>query len=217
MINCLSVVFLFQDWFGREIRAFMGDSLYDTASTKGEKTKYRLAASVKDLMDTAAVETITVRQICERAGVSRQTFYRNFLDKYDLINWYFDKILLESFRQMGSGRTIHESLVRKFTYIQKEHTFFAVGFRGDEQNNLKEHDFEMIYEFYCNLIRKKSGTDPDKRTKALLEMYCQASVYMTVKWVLEDVLISPEELAQLMVDAMPQRLITIFRELNILN
>ena len=28
-------------------------------------------------------------------------FYRNFQDKYDLINWYFDKILLESFEHMG--------------------------------------------------------------------------------------------------------------------
>lgn len=64
----------------------MGDSLYDTASTKGEQTKYRLAEAIKGLMDTTAVEMITVRQ-------------------------------------MGSGRTVHESLVRKFTYIQKEHTF----------------------------------------------------------------------------------------------
>ena len=31
----------------------------------------------------------------EELGVTRQTFYRNFQDKYDLINWYFDKILIE--------------------------------------------------------------------------------------------------------------------------
>lgn len=30
--------------------------------------------------------------------------YRNFKDKYDLINWYFDKILLESFEHMGEGK-----------------------------------------------------------------------------------------------------------------
>ena len=37
-------------------------------------------------MKTTPVEEITVRQICEICGVTRQTFYRNFLDKYDLIN-----------------------------------------------------------------------------------------------------------------------------------
>lgn len=188
-----------------------------TSFTGSEKTKYRLAEAVKSLMDSASVEAITVRQICEKAGVSRQTFYRNFLDKYDLINWYFDKILMESFRQMGSGRTVYESLVRKFTYIAQEHTFFDVGFRNDDQNNLKEHDFAMIFDFYCRLIREKSGADPDKRTKALLEMYCQASVYMTVKWVMENLPYSPKELAALMMEAMPRRLIKLFQDYRILD
>ena len=67
------------------------------SAPKGEKTKYRLAESMKECMKTTPVEEITVRQICEICGVTRQTFYRNFLDKYDLINWYFDKIIYHFF------------------------------------------------------------------------------------------------------------------------
>ena len=70
---------------------------------KGEKTKYRLAAAMKECMKTTPVDAITVRQITERCGVTRQTFYRNFLDKYDLINWYFDKLLARSFEHMDAG------------------------------------------------------------------------------------------------------------------
>ena len=40
-----------------------------------------------------------------------------------LVNWYFDKILLESFEHMGEGETIYEGLVKKFQYIQKEKIF----------------------------------------------------------------------------------------------
>lgn len=68
---------------------------------------------------------ITVKEIVETCGLTRQTFYRNFQDKYDLINWYFDKILLESFEHMGEGRTVYESLVNKFEYIQMEQLFFG--------------------------------------------------------------------------------------------
>ena len=50
------------------------------SAPKGEKTKYRLAESMKECMKTTPVEEITVRQICEICGVTRQTFYRNFLD-----------------------------------------------------------------------------------------------------------------------------------------
>ena len=54
--------------------------------TKQEKTKYKLANSIKECMKTAPVDKITVKNIVEGCGVTRQTFYRNFLDKYDLIN-----------------------------------------------------------------------------------------------------------------------------------
>ena len=57
-------------------------------NVKGEKTKYRLAQSMKECMKTTTVDNITVKQITENCGLTRQTFYRNFMDKFDLINWY---------------------------------------------------------------------------------------------------------------------------------
>ena len=72
--------------------------------TKGEKTKYRLARAMKECMKSTLVENITVKQITEECGLTRQTFYINFLDKFDLINWYFDKLLVKSFEHMGQGK-----------------------------------------------------------------------------------------------------------------
>ena len=125
-----------------------------------ERTKYELADAMKRCMKTAPVEKITVKEIVEACGVTRQTFYRNFQDKYDLINWYFDKLLTKSFEHMGRGKTVYDALVKKFTYIQEEQTFFAAAFRYDEQNSLRQHDFELILEFYENLICEKSGKKP---------------------------------------------------------
>ncbi len=183
---------------------------------KSEHTKLMFASSIKECMKTTSVENITIKQIVDTCNSTRQTFYRNFKDKYDLINWYFDRILLESFAEMGSGTTIYEGLVKKFNYIKKESIFFAVGFRSDDANALKQHDFEMIFQFYIDLIEEKSHQVPSKEITDLLEMYCQSSVYMTVKWVLEDMPISPEKLAKLMIDAMPPKLIDLFNKLEIL-
>ncbi len=178
--------------------------------------KYKLAEAVKNCMKTAPVESITVKQIVEECGVSRQTFYRNFIDKYDLINWYFDRLLEDSFRELGSGKTLRAGLIRKFKFIKEERVFFQAAFKVDEQNNLKEHDFFMIYEFYCRLIREKTGELPDLKTRKLLEMYCQASIYMTVQWVLKGMREPEENLADLMIEAMPPHLEKTFRELGIL-
>ena len=80
---------------------------------------------MKELLVHTPVDKITVKQIVDQCDVTRPTFYRHFKDKYDLINWYFDKILLESFEHMGEGRTVYESLVNKFEYFRWSNCFFG--------------------------------------------------------------------------------------------
>lgn len=182
-----------------------------------EKTKYRLARALKECMETTSVDDITVTQIAGTCRITRQTFYRNFRDKNDLINWYFDKLLLESFAQMGNGNTIYEGLKKKFEYILQEQIFFAAAFRSDDKNSLKEHDFELILQFYADLIRLKTGKKPTEEILFQLELYCRGSIYMTVEWVLSANKCSPSRMARLLTDAMPCKLSSLFLELNLLN
>ena len=183
---------------------------------KRDKMKYRLADAMKSCMGKMSVEKITVKEIVDACGTTRQTFYRNFQDKYDLINWYFDKILLESYEHMGQGKTIYEGLVRKFQYIEQESAFFRAAFRTDEQNCLKEHDFELILQFYTDKIQEKTQRPVSGHEKFLLEMYCQGSIYMTVQWVLGKIKSTPESMARSLVDAMPGELTETFKQLNLL-
>lgn len=181
-----------------------------------EKTRYRLAEALKECMETTSVDNITVTQIAGTCGITRQTFYRNFQDKYDLINWYFDKLLLESFAQLGNGKTIYEGLKKKFEYILREQIFFAAAFHSDDKNSLKEHDFELILQFYADLIREKTDKKPTEEIMFQLELYCRGSIYMTVEWVLSANKCAPDRMAQLLVDAMPRKLSELFSRLHIL-
>ena len=183
---------------------------------KQEKTRYKLAASMKECMKSAPVDKITVKEIVEGCGVTRQTFYRNFLDKYDLINWYFDKLVLQSFEQIGMGHTVGESLTQKFEFIVNEKVFFTEAFRSDDRNSLKEHDFELILQFYTDLLARKDSRALDQELHFLLEMYCQGSVYMTVKWVLGGMKDSPQAMSAKLVDAMPPKLANVFERLKLL-
>jgi len=189
------------------------------ATSKSGKVdvRFRLADALEDCMREAPLEKITVRQITDRCGVSRQTFYRNSTDKYDLINWYFDELLIKAFEHMGHGNTAYDSLVHKFTYIQNEKFFFRAAFKNDSQNNLRDHDIQMIEDFYKKLIAGKFGVFPEDQFGGLLEMYCVASVHMTQQWVFKGCKASPEDMAELMIEAMPPRLSKLFSELGILD
>lgn len=180
---------------------------------KQEKTRYKLAMAVKECMKITPVDKITVKDIVEGAGVARQTFYRNFLDKYDLINWYFDKLVLACFEEIGVSHTVEESLTQKFRFIREEKAFFMGAFRSDGQNSVKEHDFALILDFYQELIVKKTGREPDIRF--LLEMYCQGSVYMAAKWILGGMEEAPEHMARKLVEAMPAKLEQVFENMGL--
>ena len=177
--------------------------------------KYRLAEAMKTCMRTMPVEKITVKEIVQECGTTRQTFYRYFLDKYDLINWYFDKILLESFEHMGEGTTVYEGLCKKFQYIEEEKLFFKAAFRNDQQNCLREHDFRLILAFYTRQIEEKTKEPISENLRFLLEMYCQGSIYMTVQWVLGERKSTPQEMAKALVSAMPSELYDGMKQLNL--
>ncbi len=49
--------------------------------TKGEKTKYRLAQSMKECIKTTTVENITVKQITEKCG-----YQTDFLPEFSWTN-----------------------------------------------------------------------------------------------------------------------------------
>lgn len=171
-----------------------------------EKMKYKLARAAKELMAFTSVDRITVKQIVERCGVTRQTFYRNFKDKYDLINWYFDKLAIVSFRQMGVSLTLREGLIKKFEFIKGERCFFTAAFKSEDHNSLLQHDFDFIYQFYTDIIKKKFKKEIPSDIRFLLEMYCRGSIAMTVQWVTEGMKRSTEEMAELLTRALPPEL-----------
>ena len=181
-----------------------------------ETIKYKLATAMKECMKSASVEKITVTEIVETCGVTRQTFYRNFKDKYDLINWYFDKILLESFEHMGEGKTVYEGLVNKFHYIQQEKLFFKAAFKNDDQNCLRDHDFQLICAFYTEQLETRMACRLSRQLQFQLEMYCQGSIYMTVQWVLGNHKATPETLARFLSESMPAELRDVFKERGLL-
>ena len=73
-----------------------------------DRTKERLAQGIKTLMVHKPLDKITVKEIVDQSELTRQTFYRYFQDKYDLVNWYFDKLAQQSIKQMGVSLTLEE-------------------------------------------------------------------------------------------------------------
>jgi AcrR family transcriptional regulator len=169
-----------------------------------ERTRYTLANSIKELMRNIPLDKISVREIVENCGTTRQTFYRNFKDKYDLVNWYFDKIVQKTIKQMGLSLSLEEGLTKKFELIQEDKYFFMSAFSSSDLNNLFHYDYCCIYEFYKEVAIAKGPLTEE--IIFLLEFYCRSSMDITADWARKGMKTPPATMARLLVEAMPPRL-----------
>lgn len=64
-----------------------------------QRTRQLLQQAMMDLLQAKRLETITVKDIAQRATVNRVTFYAHFKDKYDLL----DSVLREGVREALAG------------------------------------------------------------------------------------------------------------------
>ncbi|WKY44721.1 TetR/AcrR family transcriptional regulator C-terminal domain-containing protein [Eubacteriaceae bacterium ES2] len=171
-----------------------------------DRTKEKLAKSIKALMVYKPLDKITVKEIVDHSELTRQTFYRYFQDKYHLVNWYFDKLAQQSIKQMGVSLTLEEGLTQKFTFVRNEKTFFTAAFKSSDCNSIYDYDLQLITGFYTDLIIKKTGQPIADDDLFLLDMYCQGSMDMTYKWVLDGMTMDPNEFAKLLIKAIPDKL-----------
>ena len=68
-----------------------------------------LADSFRELACQGPIEKITIKEITDRAGVIRPTFYNHFQDKYELLEWIINQDLIEPMKPfIRSGLTTQE-------------------------------------------------------------------------------------------------------------
>jgi AcrR family transcriptional regulator len=113
-----------------------------TVDLRVRRTRKLLMQALIDLTIEKGFSAITVQEIAERAMVNRATFYRHYLDKYDLLDQYMNEVyeLTASQEKLSSAQTQDVGsdnspvgLVRMLEHVQRHGDFYCVmlGAKGD--------------------------------------------------------------------------------------
>lgn len=91
-------------------------ALHDSISETDDRdiSKVRLLNALAELLKEEPMRSISVSDICARAGVSRQTFYRHFENKFAIAQWYWLQLAQRTTMRVGRDLTWHESLSRGY-------------------------------------------------------------------------------------------------------
>ena len=160
-----------------------------------------IASALLELCETKSLEALTVKQILEKSGVSRQTFYNHFIDKNDLIQYVYKEKIIPDFHDNNMNISFYDSLVIAFENIKKYHHFMKQACLMEGQNCLKDYIFNHCKEFDLKWHQELYGDDPmPESLRFATEYHATASSSMTLSWILSDMPVSCEEIAKMITE-----------------
>lgn len=89
------------------------------------ESKRQLAGALEQLMEQKPLDQVRVSEIVALAGVSKQTFYHHFTDKYHLMEYCFRDMFSQQFDRMATLAPFGECYLDFLTQCRQRKTFFA--------------------------------------------------------------------------------------------
>ena len=117
------------------------------------KTKWKLAEALKKLMKEKSLHKITIQDIVEESGLTRQSFYYHFHDICEIIEWICKNTLLE--KCDVEEKTPDCWIYTLFENAHADRNFYR----------------KVIQEFGRELLEKAVITDVEERMKRMLSVY----------------------------------------------
>lgn len=161
------------------------------------KTKQKLSAALVGLLQEKAFSEITPAQVCEKAGINRSTFYRNYKNTTQLKTEMENKILagVQWSGKRMDGAEGQKNILNQLNYLRENRELFmalsSTGFREDIFDKIRDRAIVLALEDYPTYQSKISRNDYDN-----LCTYCVCGVVgLTCNWFMGGMIQNPEILA----------------------
>ena len=160
-----------------------------------------LAESFKELALKQPIEKITIKEITDKAGVIRPTFYNHFQDKYELLEWIIMTQIIEPIGPLLQNGMVHEALLLMFTSIEKEREFYIKACKLEGQNSFDSIVKDCIKKVILAVIEEQvtgKKTPHEWLTpEHLAEYYSQSMCFVAISWIKSNMSIPAKEVADI--------------------
>ena len=165
------------------------------------EVKVLLSESFKELVLEKPVEKITIKQITDRAGVIRVTFYNHFQDKYELLEWICREEVINPCRILLQNNMQREAVTFIFTALLKNKGFYSHVAHTTGQNSfesiMKALISETITEYFLMNEPQSSGRYNWITAKWIADYYSQSFTFVIMSWIEKDMNVPPEEMVSI--------------------
>lgn len=176
-----------------------------------DTTKDRILMACNGLLREMPFEKITVSLIIERSGVSKSTFYRYFLDKYDVMNYNYKRNLdgwivsqkCKNWRELYY--CIFSSSIKD---VKREKNAYAVVGTNSYSKFLHDYSYQTIE----NMTVTCRGTSLTREEEFNLSLFCYGGIAMNVDWLNGKLNYTVDEITDLIFMSMPESMRNLWKQ-----
>lgn len=172
----------------------------------GNSRKNKIADALEELLQENSISKITVSDVVTASGVSRQTFYNNFTDIYDLIYWAHMKCVREAVSRFWENEDFCLAFEMAGDSMRQHKAFYKQVVKKEGINSFQYLFAKQNIELSKVHIKKVSDVKIDKNIDFLLELYWYGAAQMLVNWIVGGMKEEPKVLARLLYEGLPQAL-----------
>ena len=157
-----------------------------------------LASTLKEIAEKKSLSKITINDLTQACDVSRQTFYNNFKDIYDLVEWIYLKEVVTPIERGKIYDRWQDALTSIFQYISENHVFVLNTYRSFGKGFLEKVLRQEIELFLSNQVFKKIEVTKEeaKQVEFSYSFYTYALVGVGLDWIEKQMPESVEELVE---------------------
>ncbi len=160
-----------------------------------------LAESLIELSAKKPIEKITIKEITDKAGVIRPTFYNHFQDKYELIEWIIKDDLLDAMIPLLNAGMVFEAIVLMLNQISANDVFYKKALKMEGPVSFNDIAMRCVYEMFMNIIEERAQGKKHKyrwlTPEVIATYYAQSLCFITERWIAQGIgEIEPKEMAE---------------------
>ncbi len=168
-----------------------GEEPMDQNQIKDTLTKNYIFQAFFELLTKQHYDDINVSSVCQKAGVSRMSFYRNFKSKEDLFETSLERILLNLKNSLSSQKPLNQYVVTR--------EIFATALKYKEVSKSFKNT-KHIDMFVDKIAEKLFTFAPDDKINPTMKyipiFYFSALIGVLGMWMNNGAVETPEEMAK---------------------
>lgn len=165
--------------------------------------KEKLLIVIEKLLYKKPLDEITVTEIISEAGLSRKTFYRNFTDKYDLVEKYFKRFFDQSFGQIILGEDFDAALLHYLEICESKASILKNAYSSSDVNGLRNYDIESTRRTYEKYLIDKGADTKLPEMRFAIEIASRGGTDMVIDWLIGGMKTDKKQLQMLIKRTLP--------------